>query len=263
MLADLKERRFSVQRKNTVFWHVWAFFFLENSNLVLLRLIFFYFDLEARFRALRVTLGAEWSIIDLRSGVKWQSIQSRIYSAKSRHFARTNEKDTSHRLSDGFGFHMLTYIEENFFFQQIIFLFRDIALVRGLFTHWESKVSSWICSVVSKPRGSRISAFLVSDNFFLTFLLLLARSEDRELLACLLCMISSTWNLPGFGGTSISLNWKQSKVRSPNFWVTECSVFQKKGDRRKEHGSALPRLHGTDFSWDLLDLTFCEKTKEK
>ena len=166
MLADLKERRFFVQRKNTVFWHVWAFFFLENSNLVLLRLIFFYFDLEARFRALRVTLGAEWSIIDLRSGVKWQSIQSRIYSAKSRHFARTNEKDTSHRLSDVFGFHMLTYIEENFFFQQIIFLFRDIALVRGLFTHWESKVSSWICSVVSKPRGSRISAFLVSDNFF-------------------------------------------------------------------------------------------------
>lgn len=166
MLADLKERRFFVQRKNTVFWHVWAFFFLENSNLVLLRLTFFYFDLEARFRALRVTLGAEWSIIDLRSGVKWQSIQSRIYSAKSRHFARTNEKDTSHRLSDVFGFHMLTYIEENFFFQQIIFLFRDIALVRGLFTHWESKVSSWICSVVSKPRGSRISAFLVSDNFF-------------------------------------------------------------------------------------------------
>lgn len=263
MLADLKERRFFVQWKNTVFWHVWAFFFLENSNLVLLRLIFFYFDLEARFRALRVTLGAEWSIIDLRSGVKWQSIQSRIYSAKSRHFARTNEKDTSHRLSDVFGFHMLTYIEENFFFQQIIFLFRDIALVRGLFTHWESTVSSWICSVVSKPRGSRISAFLVSDNFFLTFLLLLARSEDRELLACLLCMISSTWNLPGFGGTSISLNWKQSKVRSPNFWVTECSVFQKKGDRRKEHGSALPRLHGTDFSCDLLDLTFCEKTKEK
>lgn len=107
-----------------------------------------------------------------------------------------------------FGFHMLTYIEENFFFQQIIFLFRDIALVRGLFTHWESKVSSWICSVVSKPRGSRISAFLVSDNFFLTFLLLLARSEDRELLACLLCMISSTWNLPGFGGTSISIELK-------------------------------------------------------
>lgn len=182
--------------------------FLENSNLVLLRSIFFYFDLEARFRALRVTLGAEWSIIDLRSGVKWQSIQSRIYSAKSRHFARTNEKDTSHRLSDVFGFHMLTYIEENFFFQQIIFLFRDIALVRGLFTHWESTVSSWICSVVSKPRGSRISAFLVSDNFFLTFLLLLARSEDRELLACLLCMISSTWNLPGFGGTSISIELK-------------------------------------------------------
>ena len=142
------------------------FFFLETSNLVLLRLIFFYFDLEARFRALRVTLGAEWSIIDLWSGVKWQSIQSRIYSAKSRHFARTNEKDTSHRLSDVFGFHMLTYIEENFFFQQIIFLFRDIALVRGLFTHWESKVSSWICSVVSKPRGSKISAFLVSDYFF-------------------------------------------------------------------------------------------------
>ena len=182
--------------------------FLENSNLVLLRSIFFYFDLEARFRALRVTLGAEWSIIDLRSGVKWQSIQSRIYSAKSRHFARTNEKDTSHRLSDVFGFHMLTYIEENFFFQQIIFLFRDVALVRDLFTHWESKVSSWICSVVSKPRGSRISAFLVSDNFFLTFLLLLARSEDRELLACLLCMISSTWNLPGFGGTSISIELK-------------------------------------------------------
>ena len=170
MLADLKERRFFVQRNNTVFWHVWAFFFfLETSNLVLLRLIFFYFDLEARFRALRVTLGAEWSIIDLWSGVKWQSIQSRIYSAKSRHFARTNEKDTSHRLSDVFGFHMLTYIEENFFFQQIIFLFRDIALVRGLFTHWESKVSSWICSVVSKPRGSRISAFLVSDYFFWHF----------------------------------------------------------------------------------------------
>lgn len=211
MLADLKERRFFVQRKNTVFWHVWAFFFLENSNLVLLRLIFFYFDLEARFRALRVTLGAEWSIIDLWSGVKWQSIQSRIYSAKSRHFARTNEKDASHRLSDVFGFHMLTYIEENFFFQQIIFLFRDIALVRGLFTHWESKVSSWICSVVSKPRGSRISAFLVSDNFFLTFLLLLARSEDRELLACLLCMISSTWNLPGFGGTSIY--WTENSRR--------------------------------------------------
>lgn len=70
------------------------------------------------------------------------------------------------------------------------------------------RVSSWICSVVSKPRGSRISAFLVSDNFFLTFLLLLARSEDRELLACLLCMISSTWNLPGFGGTSISIELK-------------------------------------------------------
>ena len=101
------------------------------------------------------------------------------------------------------------------------------------------------------------------DNFFLTFLLLLARSEDRELLACLLCMISSTWNLPGFGGTSISLNWKQSKVRSPNFWVTECSVFQKKGNRRKERGSALPRLHGTHSPCDLLDLTFCEKTKEK
>ena len=178
MLADLKERRFFVQRKNTVFWHVWAFFFLETSNLVLLRLIFFYFDLEARFRALRVTLGAEWSIIDLWSGVKWQSIQSRIYSAKSRHFARTNEKDTSHRLSDVFGFHMLTYIEENFFFQQIIFLFRDIALVRGLFTHWESKVSSWICSVVSKPRGSKISAFLVSDYFF--FDILVAFGTNRR-----------------------------------------------------------------------------------
>lgn len=158
-----------MQRKNTVFWHVWAFFFLENSNLVLLRLIFFYFDLEARFRALRVTLGAEWSIFDLRSGVKWQSIQSRIYSAKSRHFARTNEKDTSHRLSDVFGFHMLTYIEENFFFQQIIFLFRDIALVRGLFTHWESKVSSWICSVVSKPRGSRIRVRQLFFDIFVAF----------------------------------------------------------------------------------------------
>jgi len=38
---------------------------------------------------------------------------------------------------------------------------------------------------------------------------------------------------------------------------------KKKGDRRKERGSALPRLHGTDCPCDLLDLTFCEKTKEK
>ena len=114
-------------------------------------------------------------------------------------------------------------------------------------------MSSWICSVVSKPRGSRISASLVSDYFFLTFLLLLARTEDRELLACLLCMISSTWNLPGFGGTSIE--GTVTKFLGHRMFCVP------KGDRRKERGSALPRLHGTDFPCDLLDLTFCEKTK--
>ena len=43
MLADLKERRFFVQRKNTPFISDMfePFFFLENSNLVLLRSIFF------------------------------------------------------------------------------------------------------------------------------------------------------------------------------------------------------------------------------
>ena len=89
-------------------------------------------------------------------------------------------------------------------------------------------------------------------------------TDQRSRTFSLLCKTSNTWNLPEFGGTSISIELKTVEGTVTKFLATECTVFHKKKKRREKERKWKWKCPAEVSRYcDSLDLTFCEKTKEK
>lgn len=138
-------------------------------------------------------------------------------------------------------------LRKTFSFGKLYFCFALLRL-SGVYSSTENlRWAHQFLQSCQNPEDRGQCLFGVRLLFFLTFLLFLARTKDRELLAY--CVRPQILEIcPSLEVRVFLLNWKQSKVRSPNFWLQNelCSIKRKKGDRRKEtgSGSALPRFHG-------------------